>query len=60
MKKSIKSFWCWLISFFPYRRVKINSIIGKNLKNSLEPITLKVPSKIGVVSSKKRNRESKK
>ncbi len=60
MKKSIKSFYFWLISFLPYKRVKVNSVIGKELKSPLESITLKVPSKIGVVSSKKRNRESKK
>jgi len=52
--EKLKSLWLWLISFLPYRRVKVNSVIGKELKNPLKPINLNVASKVNIVSLKKK------
>jgi len=45
MKEKLKSLWFWLICFLPYRRVKLNSVIGKELKRGLEPINCMVINK---------------
>ncbi len=41
--EKIVDIWCWLVSFLPYRKKKLNSVIGMGLKNPLDPIQLKIP-----------------
>ena len=42
MRKNIVNFWCWVISFSPYRGVKRNSVLGMKIDRNLEPLELKL------------------